>query len=128
VLTHDPFRIRGFQHRDHRVAGLATQDAVYPFARDHLHFAEQITGEGLEPHKVRELWYWGADEPDVLVDVTDGIERQVAAVVRHQSQVPGFAVADGQQIGDRIRANAARLAAGHGFQYGAAFRRLIARL
>src|SRR4029450_8334409 len=63
VFVHDPYRIKGFQHRDHRKAGIVTTDAVYPYARDHLHFPEHITREGLEPHKVRELWYWGADEP-----------------------------------------------------------------
>ena len=70
VFVHDPYRMRGFQHRDHRKAGIVTTDAVYPFARDHLHFPEHITRDGLEPHKVRELWYWGTDEPDVIVDVT----------------------------------------------------------
>ena len=79
VFVHDPYRIRGFQHRDHRKAGIATTDAVYPYARDHLHFPEHITRDGLEPHKVRELWYWGMDEPNVIVDVTDSIERQIAA-------------------------------------------------
>jgi LmbE family N-acetylglucosaminyl deacetylase len=127
VFVHDPYRMRGFQHRDHRKAGITTTDAVYPYARDHLHFPEQITQEGLEPHKVRELWYWGADEPDVIVDVTEGIERQVAALVRHESQLPGFNVAHGETIGQRIRTHAAELADGYGFPYGAVFRRLIAR-
>ena len=79
-----------FLHRDHRKAGRTTTDAVYPFARDHLQLAEQITQEGLAPHKVREFWYWGADEPNVIVDVTDSIERQIAALVRHESQMPGL--------------------------------------
>ena len=127
VFTHDPYRIRGFQHRDHRMAGLASTDAVYPFARDHLHFHEHIANEGLEPHKVRQLWYWGADEPDVIVDVTDGIEKQIAALIRHESQVAGLNVAPGETIGDRMRRGAAEQAKGYGFQYGAAFRRLIAR-
>jgi LmbE family N-acetylglucosaminyl deacetylase len=127
VLVHDPYRMQGFQHRDHRKAGIVTTDAVYPYARDHLHFAEHITGEGLEPHKVRELWYWGADEPNVIVDVTDFIDRQIAAVIRHQSQVPGFSVPDGTSMGERLKKNAADLAAGYGFEMGAAFRRLVAR-
>jgi LmbE family N-acetylglucosaminyl deacetylase len=127
VFVHDPHRIKGFQHRDHRMAGIATTDAVYPFARDHLHFAEQITEEGLEPHKVRELWYWGADEPNVIVDVTDSIEQQVAALIRHESQVPGFNVPQGATIEQRIKRNAAELAKGYGFTYAAVFRRLIAR-
>jgi len=127
VFTHDPYRIRGFQHRDHRMVGLASTDAVYPFARDHLHFHEHIANEGLEPHKVRQLWYWGADEPDVIVDVTDGVEKQIAALIRHESQVGGLNVAPGETIGDRMRRGAAGQAKGYGFQYGAAFRRLIAR-
>ena len=127
VFVHDPYRIKNFQHRDHRKAGLTTTDAVYPFARDHLHFPEQIAQDGVAPHKVRELWYWGADEPNVIVDVTDSIERQIAALVRHESQLPGFNVADGETIGTRLRRGAAELARGYGFQYGAVFRRLIAR-
>jgi len=127
VFVHDPYRIKGFQHRDHRKAGLVTTDAVYPFARDHLHFAEQIARDGLEPHRARELWYWGMDEPNVIVDVTDSIERQIAALIRHETQMPGFNVPAGETIGQRLKRHAAELAKGYGFRYGAVFRRLIAR-
>jgi len=126
VFVHDPYRINGFQHRDHRKAGLVTTDAVYPYARDHLHFPEHVA-DGLEPHRVRELWYWGMDEPNVIVDVTGGIDRQIAALIRHESQVPGFNIPAGQTIGDRVKKNAAEHANGYGFEYGAVFRRLIAR-
>ena len=127
VFVHDPYRIKGFQHRDHRKAGVVTTDAVYPYARDHLHFPEHITQEGLEPHKVRELWYWGCDEPDVIVDVTGHIEQQIKALIRHESQMPGFNVPKGTTIGDRVRKNAAETAKGYGFEHGATFRRLTAR-
>jgi LmbE family N-acetylglucosaminyl deacetylase len=127
VFVHDPHRMRAFQHRDHRMAGITTTDAVYPYARDHLHFGEQITADGLEPHKVRELWYWGADEPNVIVDVTPSIDQQIAALIRHESQVPGLNVAQGQTIAERVKRGAAELARPYRFRYGAAFRRLIAR-
>jgi len=127
VFVHDPYRMNGFQHRDHRKAGIATTDAVYPFARDHLHFPEHITRDGLEPHKVRELWYWGMDEPSVIVDVSDSIDKQIAALVRHDSQMPGFNVGAGDTIGQRVKRNAADHATGYDFEYGAVFRRLIAR-
>ena len=126
VFAHDPHRVKAFQHRDHRIAGQVATDAVYPFARDHLHFPEHMD-EGLEPHKVRELWYWGPDEPDVMVDVTGSIDKQISALVRHESQVPGLNVAPGQTIGERVKKGAAELAKGYGFAYGAVFRRLIAR-
>ena len=127
VFVHDPHRMKGFQHRDHRKAGIVTTDAVYPFARDHLHFPEQISQEGLEPHKVRELWYWGMDEPEIIVDVTSSIDRQIAALARHESQMAGFNVPPGETIGQRVKRNAAGNAAGYDFEYGAVFRRLIAR-
>ena len=127
VFVHDPYRMSGFQHRDHRKAGIATTDAVYPFARDHLHFPEHITRDGLEPHKVRELWYWGMDTPNVIVDVTSSIDRQISALVRHESQMPGFNVAENDTIGERVKRQSAELAAGYGFTYGAVFRRLVAR-
>jgi LmbE family N-acetylglucosaminyl deacetylase len=127
VFVHDPYRVNGFQHRDHRKAGIVTTDAVYPYARDHLHFPEHIARDGLEPHRVRELWYWGMDEPNVIVDVTESIDRQIAALVRHESQMPGFNVPAGSTIGERVKKNAAEHAQGYGFQYGAVFRRLIAR-
>jgi LmbE family N-acetylglucosaminyl deacetylase len=127
VFVHDPYRIKGFQHRDHRKAGLTTTDAVYPYARDHLHFPEHITEEGLQPHKVRELWYWGMDEPDVIVDVTGHVDTQIAALIRHESQVPGFNVPKGETIGLRVTKRASEVAEGYGFTHGAVFRRLTAR-
>ena len=127
VFVHDPYRIKGFQHRDHRKAGIVTTDAVYPYARDHLHFPEHVTRDGLEPHKVRELWYWGADEADVIVDVSEGVDRQIAALIRHESQVPGFNVPSGETIGARVKKNSAELGAPYGFAHAAAFRRLVAR-
>jgi LmbE family N-acetylglucosaminyl deacetylase len=127
VFVHDPYRIKGFQHRDHRKAGIVTTDAVYPYARDHLHFPEQVATENLEPHKVRELWYWGIDEPEIIVDVSEHIEKQIEALVRHESQMPGFNVPKGETIGQRVKHRAAELAEGYDFAYGAAFRRLIAR-
>ena len=41
--------------------------------------------------------------------------------------MPGFNVADGQTIGARVKKSCAEHADGYGFQYGAVFRRLIAR-
>ena len=38
VLTTDPFRTGFYIHRDHRITGMVTMDAVFPFARDRLHF------------------------------------------------------------------------------------------
>ena len=74
-------------HPDHIASGEATFAAVFPSARDRLTFPELITDEGLEPHKVRELWIMGFGEPDRFVDVSDHIDTAVAALKAHRSQV-----------------------------------------
>ena len=125
VFTHDPYRMSGFHHRDHRITGIVTMDAVYPFARDHLHYPDQIEKEGLRPHKVRQLLMWGADRPDVIVDVTETLERQIAALARHVSQVGGLAPRG--RVGVRLRERAKGAAEGLPFRYGESFRRLAAR-
>jgi hypothetical protein len=61
------------------------------------------------------------------VDVTDSIDRQITALVRHESQMPGFNVPADDTIGDRVKRQAAEHAAGYDFAYGAVFRRLVAR-
>lgn len=73
-------------HPDHRAAGEATLDAVYPAARDRMTFPELLR-EGLEPHKVREVYLAGATEPDVAIDITPYMETKLAALRAHVSQV-----------------------------------------
>src|SRR5262245_4647283 len=52
VVCQDPIRRLGpfAQHRDHRIAGSVALDSVFPAARDHLYYSEQVAA-GLEPHK-----------------------------------------------------------------------------
>lgn len=125
VLCHDPHHIRGFQHRDHRIVGTVVLDAIYPYARDHLHFPEHIEKEGLQPHKVREALLWGADEPNIVIDITDGIDAQIEGLRQHESQIDGLA--GGRGVFDRLRKRAEQTAEGYPFRYGQRFRRLIAR-
>nr|MBA2448532.1 PIG-L family deacetylase [Chloroflexota bacterium] len=59
VVCQDPttrWSAQGYiNHPDHRAAGDATLDAVYPSARD-PHVFPDLLAEGLEPHKVREVY------------------------------------------------------------------------
>ena len=91
VYTHDPepvvIRNSFVNHSDHRVTGLATVDAVYPAARDRLNFPEQIAA-GLRPHRVRELYLWGANEPNFDVDITAILDLKIQALLAHPSQFP----------------------------------------
>jgi LmbE family N-acetylglucosaminyl deacetylase len=85
VLTHDPYR-RYMGHRDHRIAGMATMDAVFPYSRDSLFYPEH-KAEGLQPHKVMEVHLFGAEDPDTFVDISDVFEIKMKAVCCHVSQV-----------------------------------------
>lgn len=91
VYTHDPEAVivgNAFvSHSDHRATGLAAVDAVYPAARDRLNFPEQVA-EGLQPHKVRELYLFGGNASNHAVDITDVIETKLAAMRAHTSQFP----------------------------------------
>ena len=90
VVTHDPTQIfHGnvfVNHHDHRTAGLIATDAVYPAARDRWNFPEQIDEEGLETHKVKEIFIWGSDNPTFTVDITDIVEEKIQALLLHTSQ------------------------------------------
>jgi len=101
VFTHDPLALfinnEFINHPDHRAVGLATVDAIYPTARDPLQFNEQIR-EGLEPHKVKELYLWGSEYPNVLVDISDAIEDKIEALKSHVSQIGNPA-----ELADRIK-------------------------
>lgn len=101
VYTHDPepviIRNMFVNHADHRATGLAAVDAVYPTARDRLNFPEHLA-DGLPPHKVRELYLWGANEPNFSVDISAVVEQKIAALLAHTSQFP-----QGDEFVERMR-------------------------
>jgi LmbE family N-acetylglucosaminyl deacetylase len=104
VVTCDPtvfwFSTRAVNHPDHRAIGEATLDAVYPTARDRLNFIELERDEGLEPHKVKQLYICGTDTPTIKVDVTDYLETKITSLREHKSQI-----ADMEAMAERIRGN-----------------------
>lgn len=89
VFTHEPeaFVVRDsfINHSDHRFTGQVTIDAIYPSARDRLNFPEQIA-EGLEPHKVKEIYIWGSDRLNFDVDISDAVDAKIHALNAHVSQ------------------------------------------
>ena len=60
--------------------------AIFPYARDHLAYPEHLQ-EGLEPHKVREVYLWGSEEPDTFLDITDIFSTKMDALYCHASQM-----------------------------------------
>ena len=90
VLATDPevvfYRDGGVNHTDHRAAGMAAVDAVYPAARNPMAFPWLARG-GLEKHVVRRLYLFWPNDPNARVDVSATIGRKVDALRAHASQI-----------------------------------------
>jgi LmbE family N-acetylglucosaminyl deacetylase len=121
VATADPYR-KYMWHRDHRITGQVAADAVFPFARDHLSYPDLLE-EGLEPHKVREMWFWGTDDPNFRSDITATLDTKIAALGCHKSQVGGVS----PEMRERLKNFARMNAKGEKFEFAEAFHRVEMR-
>lgn len=110
----------GLNHPDHRAAGQATLDAVFPAARDHLNFIELWKDEKLEPHIVREVWVCGTLQPDITLDVTETWEIKIRALFEHKSQI-----GEPEKLADRMRNRRTADSTAENPRYEEKFRRLI---
>jgi len=124
LVTCDPQTLftsnAGLNHPDHRAAGQATLDAVFPSARDHLSFIELWRDEKLEPHVVREVWVCGTLQPDVILDVTNTWETKIHALYEHKSQI-----GDAEKFTERMRNRRTADSNPENPRYEEKFRRLV---
>lgn len=98
----------GVNHTDHRAAGMAAVDAVYPAARNPMAFP-WLARDGLAPHDVRRLYLFWSNRPTARIDVSATLERKLAALRAHVSQIRhperleprirGWAHEEGEAIG-----------------------------
>jgi LmbE family N-acetylglucosaminyl deacetylase len=102
VLTSDPEVLfhgdGGINHTDHRAAGMAAVDAVFPAARNPMAFP-WLVREGLEAHKVRRVYCVWSNQPNAWVDVGSVLERKIDALRAHASQIR-----EPEALAERIRA------------------------
>jgi LmbE family N-acetylglucosaminyl deacetylase len=118
VLTQSPERNWEFifaSHPDHLATGEAAVCAVYPDARNPFAHPELLDAEGLEPWSVPELWIMGPGGrgAGVAVDTTATVERKVAALMCHKSQMP-----DPEAVTQRVLAGARASGESAGFAEG----------
>ena len=121
VVTANPFR-KYMWHRDHRITGQVVLDAVFPYARDHLSYPDLLE-EGLEPHKVHEVWLWGADDANHHSDVTETFDIKLNALGCHKSQVGDIP----KEMRERLRDWGKMMAEGQDFELAEAFYRIQMR-
>jgi LmbE family N-acetylglucosaminyl deacetylase len=105
VLATDPtvlfYQFGGVNHTDHREAGLAAVDAVYPASRNPMAFPK-LAKSGLPAHRVRRLYLFWPNEPNVRIDIASTLARKIGALRAHESQIKEPA-----KLEERIRSWAA---------------------
>jgi LmbE family N-acetylglucosaminyl deacetylase len=126
VITMDPSVLysanRGFiNHPDHRAAGQAALDAVFPLARDHMTFPE-LYAQGYEPHKVKTVLLTNFESQNYTVDITNTIDKKLTALAAHASQIPNITEVEPwiRQMGEMIGKAA-------GYAYAEGFMRIDVR-
>jgi len=123
VLATDPdvlfYRDGGVNHTDHRAAGMAAVDAVYPAARNPMAFP-WLARSGLEKHVVRRLYLFWSNQPTAYVDVTATIGRKVDALLAHASQIH-----EPEKLDARMREWAKESGSVIGVEAGEAFRVVV---
>lgn len=119
VISSDPYR-RYVWHRDHRIVGQVVMDALFPYARDHMAYPDLLE-KGLEPHKVKEALFFGADEPNHWIDISATFAKKVEALACHASQVREFKV---DNLENWLRKRYRRLADGSDYELAEAFHRI----
>ena len=124
VLCPEPYHKNLAWHRDNRIAGQVALDAVFPCARDHLHFKELWEDEGLEPHKTATVLFWGAEQPDTHIDISGSIDAKVKAVLAHQSQMRTHSR---DEIDQFVKEWATNAGADKDYTYAEAFRKVTFR-
>jgi LmbE family N-acetylglucosaminyl deacetylase len=106
-------------HPDHRAAGDATLDAVYPLARDHLSFPELFHDEHLEPHKVERVLLANFETQNFYIDISEFMDRKLEAIMAHASQF-----GDHEQMSQLFRGMAEVMGSKTGSRYAEGFVRI----
>jgi LmbE family N-acetylglucosaminyl deacetylase len=123
IVTSDPYR-RYIWHRDHRITGQVAMDAVFPYARNLPAYPDLIE-EGLMPHRVQKILFFGAEDVNLRIDITETFDLKLAALHCHQSQMAQLNVPDlEKRLWDRCR----KIAQGADFDLAEAFHQVTVHL
>lgn len=120
VVGSDPtavfFGQRYVNHRDHRIVGWATIDAVAPAAGNPHYFPDAGPA-----HAVSALYLSGTLEADVWIDITETIDIKAAALACHTSQVGD----PGEWLRSVVRQRAEDAGRAAGVPFAEGFRRVL---
>ena len=124
IVTCDPtalyMRDTMINHPDHRAAGQAVLDAVFPASGNPLYFIELWREEGLQPHSVNEIWVSLTQKPNVVLDVTEFWDAKIGALKLHASQI-----GDPDRMEKRMRSRHTDDSTPENPRYEETFRRIV---
>ncbi|MCH7712821.1 MAG: PIG-L family deacetylase [Chloroflexi bacterium] len=122
IFCIDPYRSKSHTHRDHRMSGQVALDAAFTYAWSYLHFPEQISQEGLKPHRVERAFLWASESPDCFVELEEAnLELKAEALSRHVSQMHSRTTHDRME---RIRRWSGETGEKAGVPFAEGFRRI----
>ena len=131
VLCQDPRMLADddstyLNHPDHRAAGQAALDAAFPAAGNPRAFRD-LLAEGLEPHKVREVWLYftAGAHANHWVDISDTLELKLQALEAHASQVGEWAATGGLRREITRWAEEEAQRRNLGYRYAEGFQRIV---
>lgn len=122
LVTCDPqtlFATYGINHPDHRAAGQAVLDAVFPAAGNPVFFPELLT-EGYQPHMPKEVWCSLTMQPNVTLDVTETWPIKLEALLHHKTQV-----GDIEKFKERMKSRRTEDSTDENPRYEEKFRRIV---
>jgi LmbE family N-acetylglucosaminyl deacetylase len=120
VATCDPYHRIYLSNRDHRVLGRVVLDNVWPAAQAPNAFPD-LQKEGYQVHKVKQVWLWQSDQPNLQLDITDVFDLKNDAINCHRSQRTG---PNTPELNQQTVERAVTAAKGQNYKYGEAFLKL----
>ena len=101
------------------LANPAAVDAAYPASRNPMAFP-WLARSGLASHRVRRLYLFWSNHPDVWIDVSATLDRKLEALRAHASQIDDF-----EALTERVRTRAAEAGTPIGATAAEAFRLIV---
>lgn len=115
IFSFDPWGSNGTHaHPDHRATATCTLDAI-AVARNHFTYPDQLV-EGIAEHSIKQAYFYGTDRPNHWVNISTTIEKKIAALHFHASQM-------GPRVDERIRTRAIQAGAAFKYSYAEQFHR-----
>jgi LmbE family N-acetylglucosaminyl deacetylase len=102
------------------MTGQVTLDAIFPYARDIFSYPD-LTEQGLDPHKVKEVLLWGTEDVNYRSDITETFDAKLSALQCHKSQVGHIPL---QELEKRLRERHSSLAQGKEYELAEGFHRV----